>query len=94
MTFEDWVARIEDASVGNYEWHLAVEHALAALAAERAEARKAQAAQSLDELARIDAPLIGEPSTPYTRAMTAPRMGGQHPHDGRHIMSMRHWGMV
>ena len=32
-------------------------------------------------------------STPYTRAMTSPRMGGQHPHDGRHIMSIGSWGM-
>lgn len=36
---------------------------------------------------------IPEPATPYARAMAEPRMGGQHPHDGRHIMSMRHWGM-
>jgi hypothetical protein len=31
--------------------------------------------------------------TAYTRAVSAPRMGGRHPHDGRHIMSIGHWGM-
>jgi hypothetical protein len=69
-------------------------HALEALAAERAAERKAKTAKALDELALIDAPLIcGETETPYTRAMTAPRQGGQHPHDGRHIMSIGSWGM-
>jgi hypothetical protein len=35
-----------------------------------------------------------EGATPYQRAMSPfNRMGGIHPHDGRHITSLRHWGM-
>jgi hypothetical protein len=61
--------------------------ALEALAAERA----------AKPVATIKAELVAQnTATPsaYTRAMTAPRLGGQHPHDGRHIMSIGSWGMV
>lgn len=65
--------------------------ALKALAAERAEARRAAA---LDKLAEVDAEEIVLPVvTAYDRAMGQNRIGGQHPHDGRHIMSIGSWGM-
>ena len=84
MTFEDWVAECLKLRLDGIEWKNAVEGALEALAAERAEARLP-----------AGAPIrFWPPDTAYDRAMTTPRMGGQHPHDGRHIMSMRHWGMV
>jgi hypothetical protein len=71
----------------------AIIDALEALAAERAAEREVRAGRAYYGLGGSLVPTTSAPETAYSRAVAAPRLGGQHPHDGRHVMSTSHWGM-